>query len=317
MVVFCSLSALSRATADGAREDECARARARASRATMTPPPPPTPMTPTRAIFFDLDDTLVDTASADARAYEAARRTLATTRADARRADDVDDDARSREDDATRAVERYKRAMVTRTPWDETRREHVWQTRERMWVEATGDADADGARGGRAAARANVIFRDVRLETLKIREGVREGIGRLRSRGICVGIITNGHEIVQREKLAACGAYACVDGKNILVGGEEVLAGRGEKPCASIFREACARVGVGPGEAVHVGDSWRADVRGALDAGLRAAWISAGRSTPDDGHDAERLRVFTTIDAFFDHVESAIGEEDAWCRFEE
>ena len=57
--------------------------------------------------------------------------------------------------------------------------------------------------------------------------------------------------------------------------------------------------------------------RGALDAGLRAAWISAGRSTPDDGHDAERLRVFTTIDAFFDHVESATGEEDAWCRFEE
>ena len=113
------------------------------------------------------------------------------------------------------------------------------------------------------------------------------------------------------------GAYACVDGKNILVGREEVLAGRGEKPCASIFREACARVGMGPGEAVHVGDSWRADARGALEAGLRAAWISAGRSTPDDGHDAERLRVFTTIDAFFDHVESATGEQDAWCRFEE
>ena len=255
----------------------------------------------------------MDTASADARAYEAARRTLATTRDDARDDDETDDDARSREDAATRAVERYKRAMVTRTPWDETRREHVWKTRERMWAEATGD----DARGGRAAARANVIFRDVRLETLKIRERVREGIARLRSRGIGVGIITNGHEIVQREKLAACGAYACVDGKNILVGGEEVLAGRGEKPCASIFREACARVGVGPGEAVHVGDSWRADARGALDAGLRAAWISAGRSTPDDGHDAERLRVFTTIDAFFDHVESATGEEDAWCRFEE
>ena len=49
-----------------------------------------------------------------------------------------------------------------------------------------------------------------------------------------------------------------------------------------------------------MGDSWRADARGALGLGLRAAWISAGRSTPDDGHDAERLRVFTTIDAFFD-----------------
>ena len=100
-----------------------ARASASASRATMTPPTmtPPT----TRAIFFDLDDTLVDTASADARAYEAARRTLATTRDDARDDDEMDDDVRSREDAATRAVERYKRAMVTRTPWDETRREHV------------------------------------------------------------------------------------------------------------------------------------------------------------------------------------------------
>ena len=56
---------------------------------TTTPPRPPT-----RAIFFDLDDTLVDTASADARAYEAARRTLATTRDDAR---DDDDDGRRRE----------------------------------------------------------------------------------------------------------------------------------------------------------------------------------------------------------------------------
>ena len=57
--------------------------------------------------------------------------------------------------------------------------------------------DSDSASDdARATARANVIFRDVRLETLKIRERVREGIARLRSRGIGVGIITNGHEIV-------------------------------------------------------------------------------------------------------------------------
>lgn len=265
--------------------------------------------TTTRAIFFDLDDTLVETTAADARAYEAVRRTLETAleRAGAGTTGGGVEGAGAGA--AARAVERYKRALAS-TPWDETRREHVWATRERMWLEATGD-EGDGW----TAARANASFRDVRLETLRMRERVREGIARLRARGVGVAIITNGHEIVQREKLAACGAYECVDGKNILVGGEEVLAGRGEKPCATIFLEACARVGVEPCEVVHVGDSWRADVLGALGAGLRSAWISS-ESPPDDGHDTERLRVFATIDAFFDHVEAA-SDEDAWCRFEE
>jgi len=268
-----------------------------------------TSTTRTRAIFFDLDDTLVETAAADARAYEAVRRTLETAleRAGAGTTGGGVEGAGAGA--ATRAVERYKRALAS-TPWDETRREHVWATRERMWLEATGD-EGDGW----TAARANARFRDVRLETLRMRERVREGIARLRARGVGVAIITNGHEIVQREKLAACGAYECVDGKNILVGGEEVLAGRGEKPCATIFLEACARVGVEPREVVHVGDSWRADVLGALGAGLRSAWISS-ESPPADGHDTERLRVFATIDAFFDHVEAA-SDEDAWWRFEE
>ena len=45
------------------------------------------------------------------------------------------------------------------------------------------------------------------------------------------------------------------------------------KPEPGIFRQACERAGVLPGETLHVGDDLHCDVIGALDAGLQAAWI--------------------------------------------
>lgn len=46
------------------------------------------------------------------------------------------------------------------------------------------------------------------------------------------------------------------------------------KPQASIFHAACSRLGVAPGEVLHVGDHVEMDVLGALNAGLRACWIN-------------------------------------------
>ena len=37
-------------------------------------------------------------------------------------------------------------------------------------------------------------------------------------------------------------------------------------------------------ETVYVGDSWKNDVRGALEAGLRAIWISSDRAPEDLPH---------------------------------
>ncbi|TZF91477.1 HAD family hydrolase [Cognatilysobacter lacus] len=45
------------------------------------------------------------------------------------------------------------------------------------------------------------------------------------------------------------------------------------KPVASIYHEACARLGVAPGDVLHVGDDVDADVVGAARAGLRTCWI--------------------------------------------
>ena len=126
----------------------------------------------------------------------------------------------------------------------------------------------------------NSTFRDCRLEQLRLNSSVCGGIEKLRAKNVHVVIITNGHHVVQREKLAACGIYEVVKLENILVGGEEVLAGRDEKPEASIFHEACKRVDVVPDEVMHVGDSWTADMVGAENAGLRwRVWVS---QRPDD-----------------------------------
>jgi FMN phosphatase YigB (HAD superfamily) len=53
------------------------------------------------------------------------------------------------------------------------------------------------------------------------------------------------------------------------------------KPDPAIFAIALDRIGGTPAEAIHVGDSWAADVEGALAAGWRAVWYGR-RAEPRD-----------------------------------
>ena len=47
------------------------------------------------------------------------------------------------------------------------------------------------------------------------------------------------------------------------------------KPHPQVFQSACERIGLDPSVCLHVGDSHRADVCGATEAGLRALWVDA------------------------------------------
>ena len=69
---------------------------------------------------------------------------------------------------------------------------------------------------------------------------------------------------MQRDKIVACNAEALFP--KIIVGGEEVLEGRPEKPAASIFMKACEMAGCEPAEAIHVGDSVASDIQGGINA---------------------------------------------------
>jgi putative hydrolase of the HAD superfamily len=63
------------------------------------------------------------------------------------------------------------------------------------------------------------------------------------------------------------------------------------KPDARIFHAACARIDVPPDAVLHVGDDPDLDVRGALGAGVRSAWMNRqGNPWPGEAADTLEFR---------------------------
>ena len=56
------------------------------------------------------------------------------------------------------------------------------------------------------------------------------------------------------------------------------------KPSAEFFHLAVASMGLEPDEVLMIGDDIESDVKGAMDAGLRAALVKTGKFQPDDLH---------------------------------
>ncbi|PRP90779.1 (S)-2-haloacid dehalogenase 4A [Enhygromyxa salina] len=103
---------------------------------------------------------------------------------------------------------------------------------------------------------------------------------RVRARGMKVVVVSN-WDIHLRPLLTSLEVHAFIDA--ILVSAEERL----EKPDPRMFSRACARVGVAPGAAVHVGDDPDDDVAGAEAAGCAA--LLFGRDVADFGELARVL----------------------------
>ncbi|MFI6173826.1 HAD family hydrolase [Nocardia sp. NPDC051052] len=66
------------------------------------------------------------------------------------------------------------------------------------------------------------------------------------------------------------------------------------KPDPSIFRAVARIHGVQVRSIVHVGDSWRDDIEGAVNAGCRAVWLSAGQYPPAQ-YDADSVLITHSI----------------------
>lgn len=124
----------------------------------------------------------------------------------------------------------------------------------------------------------------------------------LRAAGYRVGAITNSTGEQQRGKLAGLGLLDLFD--HLAVPGESVAgvsapgdsaAGKSAaaKPAPAIFTAACAAVGVEPAQAVHVGDRLVLDAMGARDAGLHGVWLDR-TGTEHDGL-PEGITVLATL----------------------
>jgi putative hydrolase of the HAD superfamily len=108
-------------------------------------------------------------------------------------------------------------------------------------------------------------------------EGARAALDELARRGMALGVVSN----VMRSSGAVL--RAVLDHRGLLAP-FKVLTFSDEcgvrKPDPEIFRLTLDRIGVAPGEAVHVGDDPVLDVEGARDVGMRVVQVAAtGRAT--------------------------------------
>lgn len=91
-----------------------------------------------------------------------------------------------------------------------------------------------------------------------------------------LGVVTNGHPTVQRQKISALDLGDFL--QTVVYAGHDTPT----KPDPAPFELACEQLRVEPAQALMVGDSLRADVAGAHNAGLRSAWLAKDRTIPAD-----------------------------------
>ncbi len=128
-----------------------------------------------------------------------------------------------------------------------------------------------------------------RADRWSVYADVRPAFERIRARGIRLGIISNWDRRLT-SLLTGLGLGEMID---TVVSSADVGL---HKPDPRIFELACARLGVEPGECVHVGDHHYADILGATSVGMTAVLIDR-HGVDDTG---------TAIDCL-DHLESHLG----------
>jgi putative hydrolase of the HAD superfamily len=207
-------------------------------------------VTGVRAVFLDVDDTLVDYESAAAQSF---RRVLGS---------DADYDL-------WQSLDHYERFLAGELGFQAMR-----DVRMADYLGLIGRS-ADVAQ---AAAIEQARF-DGLAEFYALYDDAVPALAELRDRGLRLGLITNNEAEHQWAKIRAVGLDQLVDA--VAISGEVGVA----KPDRRIFDHACEQLRVEPAEAIHVGDNFDADVRGAHAAGLRAVWLNRlgapAQSDPD------------------------------------
>lgn len=101
----------------------------------------------------------------------------------------------------------------------------------------------------------------------KAHPDVRPCLDLLESHGFRLGALSNASAELQTRKLTACG---CVDDVPLLVTMDTFGFG---KPDPRVFQEAARRLELLPGEVAYVGDEFDIDAQAACKAGLHGFWI--------------------------------------------
>ncbi|XP_063299752.1 N-acylneuraminate-9-phosphatase [Pelobates fuscus] len=204
-----------------------------------------------KAVFFDLDNTLIDTAGASKQAIKEVIQIL------------VDKNKYSEADahmicDMFQAKLLQENLIDSEMTIDDLRILH-WKEAMQM-IRPVDHKDL--------AKECYTLWKKKRLELMTLSENTKNMLHDLRKLTRLV-LLTNGEKQVQREKIEACGVHEFFDA--IVVGGEHVE----QKPATSIFLHCCDLLTVKPEDCVMVGDNLETDIRGGLNAGVKATiWLN-------------------------------------------
>jgi putative hydrolase of the HAD superfamily len=214
-----------------------------------------------QAVFFDLDDTLLD----DDRCWRVAVSLTCTELA-------LRHPSVERVTLETSYLENSPRLWATfgSAPRTASGSSAAHDLRLAVWETVL---DACGVEAPGLAGEAVEGYERHRRETYVCFADVRPVIQRLRER-VRVAVITNGPSEGQREKLDLTGLTSLLD--LVVVSGDLGVG----KPDAAIFRFALDHLGLDPAYVWHVGDSLVNDVGGARNAGLGSVWLNRRRPHP-------------------------------------
>ena len=203
-------------------------------------------MTRLRAVLFDLDNTLLDTAGVERRRWAHVVPLLRT--------------AHPELDEPTLAA-RYR-------SFSERRREVDLGLRGTTSFAVTG-WPSRSSRGRPIArlVREYLTLSNALADTIAPLPGHDRTLQATRSAGLGVGVLTNGPSAWQRRKLELTGIGDAVDA--VAISAELGVA----KPDPAAFHRACKLLGVAPADTAMVGDSEPFDIAGARAAGLAIAIV--------------------------------------------
>jgi putative hydrolase of the HAD superfamily len=224
-----------------------------------------------RAVLFDLDDTLFD------------HRVCARTALSELHAAHPEFQVFPLDDfehlHATQLEELHPLVTRGEMPLEEARRERL----RRLFRAVGAIPDED-----RIAAAAEAY----RVSYVRIRQpisGAEALLAGVKARAL-VGIVTNNLLEEQQDKLRQCRLDRYVD--ELVVSEKAGVS----KPDPRIFEIALERLGCRRDEAVMVGDSWVADVAGAIAAGIRPIWFNPLRKPrPEPALDVDEIHALEPI----------------------
>jgi putative hydrolase of the HAD superfamily len=203
-----------------------------------------------RALFFDLDDTIIDDSSNVDRGWRAAVMEFAPSGVDI---DELVRHVHEVRDWYWSDAERHRAGRA------DLRRTSVWIVAEAL--------SRLGAPEEKLAWRIGNRYRDIREEGQRLLPGALETLEKLKALGIRLALLTNGSAEAQRAKLnrfelAQHFDYLCIEGE----------FGCG-KPDARVYRVALEALAAGPGDTWMVGDNLEWDVVAPMRLGITGIWF--------------------------------------------